>query len=257
MTRIWLIRVVPIAAFVLLFYFTTAIPQDPAYYLFADNRTIASIPNFWDVVSNLPFVFVGIWGLYVVVMLARADASFELRNAYLVFFIGVFLSAFGSAYFHLKPSNDTLFWDRLPMTIAFAGLFAAVIGEYGSTKTANRLLPLFLVIGVGSVLYWQWTESISAGDLRPYAIVQFLPMLAIPTILVVSKRDNNIGRYIWLMIGFYLIAKLFEHFDSNVYDTIHVASGHTIKHLTAAVAPGILALGLSCRLPERPVRCAP
>ena len=257
MTRVWLIRVIPTAAIVLLFYFTKAIPQDPAYYLFADNRTIASIPNFWDVVSNLPFVFVGVWGLYIVLKLGRSDASFELRNSYLVFFVGVFLSAFGSAYFHLEPANDTLFWDRLPMTIAFAGLFAAVIGEYGATKTANRLLPLFLVIGVGSVLYWQWTESISAGDLRPYAIVQFLPMLAIPAILAVSKRENEIGRYVWLMIAFYLIAKLFEHFDSNVYDTIHVVSGHTIKHLTAAVGPAILALGLCCRLPAPPVRCAP
>lgn len=257
MTRVWLIRVIPTTAIVLLFYFTSAIPQDPAYYLFADDRTIASIPNFWDVISNLPFVFVGVWGLYIVLQLGRADASFELRNPYLVFFVGVFLSAFGSTYFHLEPGNDTLFWDRLPMTIAFAGLFALVIGEYGSAKTANRLLPLFLVIGVGSVLYWQWTESIAAGDLRPYAIVQFLPMLAIPSILVVSKRENEIGRYIWLMIGFYIIAKLFEHFDSNVYDTIHVVSGHTIKHLTAAVGPGFLALGLGCRLHKRPVRCAP
>jgi len=257
MTRLWLIRVVATAAIILLFYFTSAIPQDPAYYLFADNRTIASIPNFWDVISNLPFAIVGAWGLYIVLKLGRADANFELRNPYLVFFVGVFLSAFGSAYFHLEPGNDTLFWDRLPMTIAFAGLFSAVIGEYGSTKTGNRLLPLFLIIGVGSVLYWQWTESISAGDLRPYAIVQFLPMLAIPAILVVSKRDNEIGRYIWLMIGFYIIAKLFEHFDSNVYDMLPVVSGHTIKHLTAAVGPGFLVLGLSCRLPARPVRCAP
>ncbi len=248
----WLVRVLPAVALVLLFGFTNPIPQDPAYYLFADDRAMLSIPNFWNVLTNLPFMFIGTWGFCVVLRLGRAGADFALRNAYLVFFTGVFLTAFGSGYFHLEPGDETLFWDRLPMTIAFAGLFAAVIGEYGSMQAASRCLPVFLIIGVGSVVYWQWTESIAAGDLRPYAIVQFLPMLVVPAILVMSKRENDIGRYIWLMIGFYVLAKLFEHFDAGVYRGIHVMSGHALKHLSAAVGPAVLALGLSYRLPPSP-----
>lgn len=250
MKRYWLVRVLPVVALALLFGFTSPVPQDPAYYLFADGRTMLSIPNFWNVTSNLPFMFIGIWGMYVVWKLGQALSDFGLRNAYLVFFTGVFLTAFGSGYFHLEPRDGTLFWDRMPMTISFAGLFAAVIGEYGSIRMANRLLPVFLLIGVGSVVYWQWTESIGAGDLRPYAIVQFLPMLVIPGILVMSKRKNDIGRYIWLMIGFYVIAKLFEQFDEGVYRGVHIMSGHAIKHLFAAVGPALLALGLSYRLPR-------
>ncbi len=252
MRRYWLIRGLPAAALVLLFGFTNPIPQDPAYYLFADNRMMLSIPNFWNVISNLPFMFIGIWGFCVVLKLGRADVDSALRNAYLVFFTGVFLTAFGSGYFHLEPGDGTLFWDRLPMTIAFAGLFAAVIGEYGSMQAARRCLPVFLIIGVGSVVYWQWTESIAAGDLRPYAIVQFLPMLVVPAILVMSKRENDIGRYIWLMIAFYVLAKLFEHFDAGVYRGIHVMSGLALKHLSAAVGPAVLALGLCYRLPSSP-----
>jgi hypothetical protein len=238
-----------LASLALLFLFTQPYPQPSAYYLFADGRSMLSVPNFWNVVSNLPFLFIGIWGLLVVRNLAQVDSEFELKNAYLVFFIGIVLTAFGSSYFHLEPGDGTLFWDRLPMTIAFAGLFAAVIGEYVSISAAKRWLPAFLLIGVSSVLYWQWTESIGAGDLRPYAIVQFLPMLAVPAILLMSKRENDIGRYIWLMIVFYIIAKLLEHFDAGVYEGVQVMSGHALKHFAAAVAPALLVLGLSRRLP--------
>ena len=39
------------------------IAQDPTYHQFADQRTLLGIPNFWNVVSNLPFVLVGAMGL--------------------------------------------------------------------------------------------------------------------------------------------------------------------------------------------------
>lgn len=249
--RNWIMWLLAFALVGALFRFTSPVPQDPVYYLFADSRTLLSIPNFWNVVSNLPFMFIGIWGFAVVLTLARTLDSFELRNTYLVFFTGVFLTAFGSSYFHFEPGDSTLFWDRLPMTIAFSGLFAAVIGEYGSKVTAQRCLPLFLIIGIGSVLYWQWTESIAAGDLRPYAIVQFLPMLIVPAILVMNKGENDIGRYIWLMIAFYVVAKLLEQFDVGVYEGTQVMSGHALKHIAAAVGPALLAVGLSKRIPRQ------
>ena len=134
------------------------------------------------------------------------------------------------------------------MTIGFAGMFAAVIGEYGSTATARRWLPIFLVIGLSSVVYWQWTESLGRGDLRPYLIVQFLPMLLVPAILLISKRENDIGPYLWLMIAFYVVAKLLEFFDVAVFAGVQVISGHSLKHVFAACGPAVLAAGLSGRL---------
>ena len=41
------------------------IPQPQAYHLFADRRSLLGIPNFGDVVSNLPFAVLGIWGLWL------------------------------------------------------------------------------------------------------------------------------------------------------------------------------------------------
>src|SRR5215472_12695351 len=47
---------------VLAMLFVPPIHQDPAYHHFADQRTLFGIPNFFNVVSNLPFLFVAIWG---------------------------------------------------------------------------------------------------------------------------------------------------------------------------------------------------
>ena len=40
------------------------IAQDPGYHLFKDQRTIFGVPNFWNVITNLPFLLVGVAGLY-------------------------------------------------------------------------------------------------------------------------------------------------------------------------------------------------
>src|SRR5215813_6215925 len=84
------------------------IPQDQNYHQFADQRTILGIPNFWNVVSNLPFLAVGASGL----------RRFRYSPATIVFFLGVFLTGIGSSYYHWDPKDDTLFWDRLPMTLS-------------------------------------------------------------------------------------------------------------------------------------------
>src|SRR5262249_27963777 len=69
------------------------VPQDPNYHLFADTRTIAGIPNFWNVVSNVPFALVGIYGLTLTQRLAR-----PLRPGYIAFCVAVIGVCFGSAY---------------------------------------------------------------------------------------------------------------------------------------------------------------
>src|SRR5713226_7825908 len=86
------------------------VPQDPSYHDFADQRTLFGVPNFCNVVSNLPFAFVGIAGL---IALHRR----ELDAGFAAFFLGAILISVGSAYYHLQPNNATLTWDRLPMTI--------------------------------------------------------------------------------------------------------------------------------------------
>ena len=222
------------------------VAQDPLYHLFADRRSMAGIPNFLNVMSNLPFLVVGILG-WRVIAANEETVTPATKLAWNVFFFGIALTAFGSGYFHLEPNNDTLFWDRLPMTIGFMSLVSLVISEYFSVKLGQRLLVPLLLVGIGSVAYWAYTESIGAGDLRPYAIVQFLPMLLIPLTIILYRTRSDLGRYIGWMIGFYVAAKIAEQLDGNLYVIGDVMSGHSLKHLLASLAPASLLYGLMQR----------
>lgn len=219
------------------------IPQDPAYHAFADTRKIASVGNFWNVLSNFPFLLVGLYGLSRV---SRLEVR-ETRPAYLALCIGTVLVSVGSAFYHLAPSTPSLVWDRLPMTIAFMALFSLLLDEREVLGATRRTLWPLLTIGLLSAAYWYWTESRGTGDLRPYVLVQFLPLLLMPAILLLFRgRYLNTPLLVLSMI-FYAIAKALEHFDLQVFQTVGVLSGHTMKHLAASLA----ALCIICAVPAR------
>lgn len=219
------------------------VAQDPRYHLFADRRLLAGIPNFMNVLSNLPFLVVGIMGWRVVARYPDAVLPAS-KTAWQVFFFGIGLTAFGSGYFHLDPNNLSLIWDRLPMTIGFMSLVSIIVQEYVSPAAGRKALLPLLTIGAASVAWWAWTESLGRGDLRPYAVVQFLPIVLILLTITLYRSRSDLGRYLWWMIGFYVAAKLFEQLDTAIFVAGHIMSGHTLKHLTAALAPLSLVYGL-------------
>ena len=170
------------------------IPQDQNYHAFADGRTMLGVPNFLNVVSILPFLVVGVLGLKLLLFTDAGHPAGSVweeaeRRPLLVFFAGVSLTAFGSAYYHLAPDNDRLVWDRLPMTIAFMGFFASMIGDRIGLRAGMWLLWPLVWLGFASVLNWRMGESHDAGDLRLYGFVQFYPLLAIPLRCTCSHRD--------------------------------------------------------------------
>jgi hypothetical protein len=226
------------------------IPQPESYHQFADDRTLWRIPNALNVLSNLPFLLVGFLGL---AFLRRgptrdpdgpfrpgAHTAFESlreRPAYVLFFMGVLLTTFGSAWYHLKPTTGRLFWDRLPMAIGFTAFFAAMIAERISVYWSRMLLLPLVFAGVASVVMWRLSEDSGRGDLRFYLFVQLFPMLALPLMMLLFKPRYSRGLEVLFVVLVYSGAKLLEHFDRQVWDaTSHTVSGHTLKHLVAALA---------------------
>jgi len=235
---------VPIVA---IFALVDAYPQPAEYHLFADTRKFFGIPNFWNVVSNALFLVFGFAGLILLRANARLAILSRLKPACYVLFFGILLTAFGSTWFHLAPNNDTLFWDRLPMTIAFMPLFTLIYGEHVSARWARRLLWPLILVGTASVIYWDYTESIGSGDLRLYGLVQFLPLLLIPFMLLTYPSAFSTTRFYWLAIALYGFAKVFEQLDGQIYALGGIISGHSLKHVTASLVPLVLIKGFRTR----------
>lgn len=202
--------------------------QPAAYHAFADTRPWLSLPNVLDVLTNLPFLLVGLLGLRAALRLPPVPH----RACWLAFAGGVALVAFGSGFYHFSPANASLVWDRLPMTFAFTSLFAAVLGETVSPRLGRRLLLPLLLAGIVAVLWWQ-----RRGDLRPYFAVQALALAGVPVLLVLLPRHGD-GRG-WLVagLGCYALAFAAEQSDHAVFAlTGSTFSGHSLKHILAALA---------------------
>lgn len=220
--------------------FLPPIAQPPEYHDFADQREFFGVPRFLDIASNLPLLLVGAWAL---ARLLRSGAThrplfLEEREKWpwTVLFLGTFLIGLGSAYYHGEPTNETLAWDRLPMTVVTMSLLAAVVSERVGVKTGLRWLAPLLIAGALSVLYWVWGERAGTGDLRPYGLIQFLPLLLIPLlILLFPPRYTGTSGYFGAL-GWYVLAKVAEALDQSIFAAGEVISGHTLKHLLAAAA---------------------
>ena len=230
------------------------IPQDPAYHRMADQRTLLGVPNALNVLSNLPFAVVGAWGLAVTFRRYRADGPFADpwdRWPYATLFVGTLLTAVGSSYYHLAPDGFRLAWDRLPMTLAFMGLLAAVLAERVGVRISRLLLLPLLVAGAASVGYWYWSELRGAGDLRPYALVQFGSLLAVVTLSAAYPSRTTGGGYLAAGLAAYAVAKGLEAADQPIFALGHLVSGHTLKHLAAAGGAACLVAMLRSRPRDR------
>jgi len=216
------------------------IPQPQWYHMFADQRRFWGIPNFNNVVSNFPFAAVGLWGLVFLLRANRRQGERHFldpreRWPYFIVFIGLALTAAGSSYYHLQPENATLVWDRLPMVIVFMSLLAAIVAERMSLRAGLLLLPSLLLIGLASVLQWRVSEARGAGDLRFYSAVQLYSVLFLLVMLLLPSRYTRTWD-LAIVAGFYVLAKVLEALDRQIFELGHIVSGHTLKHLAAACA---------------------
>jgi hypothetical protein len=183
----------------------------------------------------------------------RSRLDWQDRWTFGVMFAGVLLTAFGSGYYHLAPDNATLFWDRLPMTVAFMGLFAGMIAERISRKAGAWVLGPLVLFGMATVVYWRWTEGRGVGDLRFYAgLVQIFPQIAL-VYLVLAFGPRYLPRWsMFIALGWYVLAKGLEGFDAQIYAVGGIVSGHTLKHLAAAMGTYwiLRAIMRNCQRPE-------
>ncbi len=212
------------------------IPQPGRYHDFADQRAFLGIPHFLNVVSNAAFLLAGGAGLRGLLRGGTAFVHSRERWPYAVFFLSVLLIGLGSGYYHLAPGNDGLFWDRLPMSLAFMSLLSAVLVERLGVRAGLRLFPWLAAAGPLSVLYWILTERAGAGDLRFYGLVHFYPAVLIPLLLWLFPPRYSRGQDVLVVLALSGPALGAEWLDRQIFSLGGLVSGHTAKHLLAALA---------------------
>ena len=156
MTRRELLVILLLAALLPVLYFAGPIAQFPDYHDLADQRSIFGVRHFWNIVSNLPFLIVGVMGLRL--LLERRQ---EAAASWAMLFGGAVLVAFGSSWYHADPNNATLVWDRVPIGFAFMGFLTALLVEHlggaARRRASNLLMPL-AIFSVAAVGWWYATD---------------------------------------------------------------------------------------------------
>ena len=218
------------------------IPQTANYHDFADKRPWAGVPNAGDVISNAGFAIAGLWGLWI--SIARRSHAMLARSwpAYALLSLSLFLTAFGSGYYHLAPDNARLVWDRLPIAAAAGALIAAVHADTHERSAPLALAVALVVAGILSVMWWKFTEARGAGDLRPYLFLQVAAIILVPAWLMTYPAARGDRMAFALAIGLYILAKIAEAADKPIYQALGFMSGHSIKHWLA-VAAGFAIVG--------------
>jgi len=208
-----------------------AMAQDPSYHRFADQRQWLGVPHAADLLSNFAFALVGVVGMVRLASPRRQRFSPPTEAGLRCIALGLVCTAMGSAWYHRDPTDSTLFWDRLPMTLVFAGVLGAAIAQRVGHKAGRASLALLVALGIASVVYWKMT-----GDLSPYLTLQYGGIGALSFLLLLTRRGDDPIPWAWVL-AWYVLAKAAEIADQAIWDaTRGVIAGHMLKHLLAAAA---------------------
>lgn len=215
------------------------IAQPADYHAFADTRPLLSLPNALDVLSNVGFLLVGVWGLWTLKSIPNTAPSSTIRSACFAFMLALTLTAFGSGYYHLAPDNARLVWDRLPIALACGAL---LVGGFAEThrQTHKFALLFMLATAVISVIWWAASERRGVGDLRPYLALQAAPLILIPLWQWASDKPTRDRAAFGCAIALYILAKIAELNDAHIHALLSVVSGHALKHILASLAALVL-----------------
>lgn len=224
------------------------IPQSVNYHAFADTRAMWGVANAGNVLSNAGFLIGGVWAMGFIA--SRRENLRYLVPALALFAASLALTALGSGYYHLAPSNERLLWDRLPLALACGSLLAAAYIRTHATHLTLTLPLAASVLGVATVLWWSLTEARGVGDLRPYILLQAAPLFMVPLWQWRARSPARERIDFGLAVLLYVLAKMAELGDRAIFEALGVVSGHTLKHLLAAAASFLIVRSLAAPVPR-------
>lgn len=221
--------------------FAPAMAQSAHQHAFADTRTLGGVLYAMDVLSNLPFALMALAGFWLLWRLPARSVSNMQRAMALLFFGSLLLVAVGSGAYHLDPHDATLALDRYCMALAFAGLLGLATAGQVSERAGATLGLGLLALAPLAVYSWSIT-----GNVMPWAVLQFGGMALLWWLAMLRRREGAL-RIDWaLVLLAYGAAKLLEVNDHAIYHLSgEMISGHSLKHVVAALAAWPVLVGLA------------
>lgn len=230
----WLILAGAVVVYGLLRWSFGPWPQDAAYHLLADTRTcLGVVPRAGDVLTNAAILAAGLFGAALRRRMVLAPEEHSAAN---VLIVGAICTAFGSAYYHWAPSNATLVWDRLPMTIVLIPVFALVLADRVSPLFGRYALWPFTAFAAASVIFWGASEALGQGDLGLYVVVRVGTAVGIALLLILRAPAHTGTKWLVAALVAEVALTVCERFDHEIFRmTGGRASGHNLKHVIAGL----------------------
>lgn len=201
--------------------------QPQSYHNFADQRVLFGLPHAMDVISNLPFLLLGLFGL---ARLPRVTEAW--RGLVRLLCTGLLLTFAGSGTYHLAPSNAGLLLDRIGMLVLFAGILGLASADRLGLALARGMLTWVGVAGAASLAAW-WYGS----NLLPWALLQIGGVLVLLLLACARPQAEAPTLRLGLCVVWYGLAKLCELADEDIFRLSNqMISGHSLKHLLSGLA---------------------
>lgn len=226
----WLL-LLAVAALAALAVSLPAMRLPAGYHELADQRSLLGLPHALNVLSSLAFVVAGVSGWRVLRRAAPQPQHRVQRELAGLFLGGLILAGACSAIYHADPGDASLGIDRLGMSLAFASLLGLAAADRVSAR-AGIALALFVALAAPAAVL----TAVASANMMPWTVLQ-AGGLGLVTVLALRRpHADALALPLLAVVGLYVLAKLAELGDDAVFAATHgLVSGHTIKHLLAAL----------------------
>jgi hypothetical protein len=220
-----------------------AIDFDP--YGFACDGPLFGVPHGANVLTNLPFLCIGLWAL---ARLRRGGGPAAADRNRVGLWVSVALLAFGSGAYHVYLTPATLAADRVCISAILAFAVAEILAVvWPALRRASVSFGLLALTELSVALWCLGATSLIYGGLQAVGSV------AMAWLAVRAWRTGRLSglalRSLLLFIALYALAKVFEVLDDPICRWTGGLAGHPLKHLLSAAALAALLpwLGRSVR----------
>jgi hypothetical protein len=216
------------------------VPLDADVHRYAEARRWLGLPNAGNVLANLPLLLVGLWGWRVT---RDSGWAAPLRRAWMGFHACVAGGSLIAATYHVAPNAAGYVLAQIAMSAAFVLLTLGMLAERVHVRFGARPFATTVALLGAATLVALASGATGDGaiDLRPFLLLQLLPVLLIPAGALSLPGTHTRASDWLLMLVAYAAAQGFHFADAAIHAATGGLGGHALMHLALAAVAAQLA----------------